>query len=78
MNPQQVDVDSLVQRLLEEDAVQIGDCALYRNRICDCILGTDPLGVDAVAAFTASAEGCRDAVAWAMRANRIDQPRKPH
>ena len=78
MNPQQVDVDSLVQRLLDEDAVQVGECSLIRNPDCDCILGTDPLGVDSVAAFTASADGCRDAVAWAMRASRTEGPGRPH
>jgi hypothetical protein len=62
------DVDSLVQRLMTDDNVHVGDCTLIRNPVCDCVLGTDPLGIDTVAAFTANPKGCRDAVIWAMRA----------
>jgi hypothetical protein len=66
-----VDVDTLAQRLLAEDALQVGKCSLVRNVNCDCVLGTDPLGIDAVAAFTACMKGCRDAVTWAVHANKF-------
>jgi len=68
------DVDTLIQRLLADDVVDVGDCRLMRNPHCDCILGTDPLGVDAVAAFSACARGCRDAIGWAIRASRAASP----
>jgi hypothetical protein len=66
-----VDVDSLARRLMAEDALQVGKCSLVRNVNCDCVLGTDPLGIDAVAAFSACVRGCRDAVAWAVHANKF-------
>jgi hypothetical protein len=66
-----VDLDSLVQRLMAEDALKVGKCSLVRNVNCDCVTGTDPLGIDAVAAFSACMKGCRDAVVWAVRANQF-------
>lgn len=72
------EVDTLASKLMADNMVQLGQCQLIRNTVCDCILGTDPLGIDAVAAYTADPKGCRDAIAWAMRANGLVTPARAH
>jgi hypothetical protein len=65
------DVDALAARLLSDDTLQLGQCRLIRNTVCDCVLGTDPFGIECVAAYTSCERGCREAILWAARANRV-------
>ena len=70
-----VDIDALAARLLSDDTLQLGQCRLMRNETCDCVVGTDPFGIDAIAAYSASPKGCLDAVQWAVRASMLAKPR---
>lgn len=65
----QADVESMVRTLMADDGLAVGSCTLARNPACDCIIGTDPLGIESVVAFSACARGCRSAVLWALRMN---------
>jgi len=62
-------LDAMVQCLASTGSARIGNCTLVRNAMCDCVIGTDPLGVEAIVAYSACAKGCREAVLWAMGMN---------
>jgi hypothetical protein len=74
---QGTDLDMLVERLLSDGCLDLGECRLVRNPVCDCVLGTDPLGIETVAAYTACRQGCRQAIAWAQRANATGSAAQP-
>jgi hypothetical protein len=59
--------EALAQRLHTEHSIQVGRCALVVNQVVDCVIGTDPDGIDVIVAFTATLRGCQDAVRWASR-----------
>ncbi len=67
MNRVVADPDRHVQCLLVQQRARVGGCMLTRNVQCDCVLGTDPLGIQRVVAFTAEPDDCRLAVLWALQ-----------
>lgn len=56
-----------IEQLLSEGATRVGPCLLTLNPVCDCVIGTDADGSDAVVGYSADLSGCRAAVRWAER-----------
>lgn len=70
-------IETLIAQLLRDGQLALQGCTLVRNEVCDCIVGTDAAGTDAVAALSASPAGCRTAIHWALRAPRNGPPATP-